>query len=300
MSFPATDATRVIKELQYVLQTNRTAFPATPTFINAGCIQDFTPNSDMNANVKRKLGSPDIYKVRKTGERFNFDIAFSPVDRVLLSKGINLKSADPTDNRDQILGFLLSQEMNEAGTLTEKYVTAIGCQCDSTTIDVTLEDVSVSQSWVAYDVPAPSLTPGISTPTYASPITANPWNGLDGGLNPFTWNSEIKQILSFSVTSANNINQTQVLGNANVFATNPTLRDITFSFDVPYEDNDMILDEESMTGRTMELKLNSDAKLVFGNAFITNHTTTFSATSSDITMYSFSGVAQSLLVDAIP
>ena len=300
MSFPASDSTKIIKELQYVLQTTRTAFPATPTFINAGCIQDFTPNSDMNVNVKRKLGSADIYKVRKTGERFNFDIAFSPVDRTLISKGINLKGADVTHNRDQILGFLLSQEMNEAGTLTEKFITPIGCQCDSTTIDVTLEDVAVTQSWIAYDVPAPSLTSGISTPTFASGITANPWNGLDGGANPFTWNAEVKQILNFSVTSANNINPVQVVGNANVFASNPTLRDITFSVDVPYEDNDMILDEENVTGRAMVLKINTDTKLTFTNAFLTNHTETISATSSDIKMLTFNGVAQSLLVEDDP
>ena len=300
MSFPASDSTKIIKELQYVIQTIRTAIPDTPTFINAGCIQDFTPNSDMNANVKRKLGSADIYKVRKTGERFNFDIAFSPVDRTLISKGINLKGADATHNRDQILGFLLSQEMNEAGSLAEKYIIPIGCQCDSTTIDVTLEDVAVSQSWIAYDIAPPSTTHGLTTPTFASPISANPWNGLDGGNNPFSWNAEVKQILSFSVTSANNINQTQVVGNANVFATNPTLRDITFTVDVPYEDNDMILDEESMTGRAMELVINADTKLTFTNAFLTNHTETISATSSDIKMLTFNGVAQSLLVEDIP
>ena len=35
----------------------------------------------------RMLGSPDLYKVIKTGERFSFDITFNPVDKSLLSKG---------------------------------------------------------------------------------------------------------------------------------------------------------------------------------------------------------------------
>ena len=81
------------------------------------------------------LGSEDIYKVIKTGERYSYDIAYNPIDKVLLEMGINLTG---TNNRYQSVTMLISQLMNVTGTLTEKYILMKGSQCDTTTIDVTL------------------------------------------------------------------------------------------------------------------------------------------------------------------
>ena len=38
--------------------------------------------------------------------------------------------------------------MNVTGTLTEKYILMKGSQCATTTIDVTLEAVGVTQTWI--------------------------------------------------------------------------------------------------------------------------------------------------------
>ena len=77
MSFPVTTSLKVIKPLQYVEEVTRGTTPTSPTFINAGPIQEFTPNTETNAVKYRMLGSPDLYKVIKTGERFSFDITFT-------------------------------------------------------------------------------------------------------------------------------------------------------------------------------------------------------------------------------
>ena len=136
--------------------------PTSPTFINAGPIQEFTPNTETNAVNYRMLGSPDLYKVIKTGERFSFDITYNPIDLDLVSYGVNLSG---TKNRDKTLTFLLSQSMypGTGAVLTEHYIKAVGCSCDSTSIDISLEAVSVSQTWIANDIPIPTVTPGIGT-----------------------------------------------------------------------------------------------------------------------------------------
>lgn len=303
MSVPISTGIRVVKDLQATVQTVRDTIPASPVFTMVGNTQEWTPNSDMNAVIRRRLASPSIYKVSKTGERFNFDINYTPVDKTYLSYGINLPADDPTFNRDKILAFLISQQMNNSGTLVEKYMVAKGCQCDQTSIDVTIEDCAVSQTWIALDIPLPNstlATVGITgTPTFATPISAEPFHGISGGTNPFTWNAAAKQIMGFSANVANNITQVQVLGNPLVYAAEPVMQDVTFTLDMLYEDEVMTGDCESLTPRAMEMKLSATVKLVFTNAYLTNYSETLSATSSDAKMYSFNGVAEKVLVTTV-
>ena len=300
MSFPVTTSLRVVKPLQYVLESVRGVTPSSPTFVNAGPIQDFTPNTDTNSVNYRQLGSADLYKVIKTGERFSFDITFNPIDRVLLSKGINLDTQDPTHNRDQSLTFLLSQEMNNAGTLQEHYIIPRGCSCDSTSIDISLEAVSVSQTWIANDIPIPSTTHGLSgTPTFAGPITATPWTGITAGQNTLTHNSNTYVLRSFSCTVNHNTDQIQPLGEANVFATIPTIRDISGSFDVLHKDNALSTDAEAVVARPATVRLSTDTKLTFTDFYLTSYNESISATSTEAKQLSYNFVAKSVLCEAI-
>ena len=49
MSFPVTTSLRVVKPLQYVVETTRGVTPTSPTLVNAGPIQEFTPNTETNS-----------------------------------------------------------------------------------------------------------------------------------------------------------------------------------------------------------------------------------------------------------
>ena len=299
MSFPVTTSLRVIKPLQWVLETTRGTTPNSPVFANAGPIQEFTPNTETNSVNYRMLGSPDLYKVLKTGERFNFDIMFNPIDKTLLSKGVNLDTVDVTHNRDQSLTFLLSQQMNNAGVLAEFYIVAKGCSCDSTTVDISLDAVSVSQSWIANDINIPSIVSGLTTPTFASAITASPWTGLTAGSNSMTHNGNDYVLRSFSCTVNHNTDQIQPIGESNVFATIPTIRDITGSFDVLHEDNNLSTDTEAVTPRDATVRLSTDTKMTFTDMYLTSYNETISATATEAKTLSYSFVAKSVVVEAI-
>ena len=299
MSFPVTTVTRVVKPLQWVKETIRGTTPTSPTFINAGPIQEFTPNTETNSVNYRMLGSPDLYKVIKTGERFNFDIMFNPIDRVLMSKGINLDSEDVTNNRDQSLTFLMSQQMNNAGVLAEYYIKAVGCSCDSTTIDISLDAVSVSQSWIANEIPIPATAHGLTTPTFASAITGTPWTGLTAGSNSLTHNGNDYVLRSFSCTVNHNTDQIQPIGESNVFATIPTIRDISGSFDVLHESNALSTDAESVVARAATVNLSLDTKLTFTDFYLTSYNETISATATEAKTLSYNFVAKSVVCEAI-
>ena len=301
MSFPVTTSLRVIKPLQYVVETTRGTTPSSPTFINAGPIQEFTPNTETNSVNYRMLGSPDLYKVIKTGERFSFDITFNPIDKNLLSKGVNLDTQDVSHNRDQTLTFLMSQQMypGTGSALTEHYIKATGCSCDSTSIDISLEAVNVTQTWIANDIPIPTTTSGVTTPTYASAITATPWTGLAAGSSSLTHNSNTYILRGFSCTVSHNTDQFQPIGEANVFATIPTIRDISGSFDVLHKDNTLQTDTENVTPRAATVKLSADTKLTFTDFYLTSYNETISATATEAKTISYNFVAKSVLCEAV-
>ena len=259
MSFPITTSLRVLKPPQYVVETVRGTTPASPTFVKCGPIQEFTPNLETNSVTYRQLGSPDLYKVCKTGERFSFDMAFSPVNRNFMSFGINLASEDPTYNRDKSLTIMLTQELNNAGTLSEAWIVATGCTCDSTSIDISNDAVNVSQTWIANDIPLPVFTNPFTTPTYdTTPLTGCPWNGTSAGDNILVHNSNEYVLRAFSCTVSQNTDQFQPLGTANVFATTPTIRDISGSFDVVHENSLLATDCENVTARAATVRLSTD------------------------------------------
>lgn len=295
MSFPVTTSLKVVKPLQYVVETVRGTTPTSPTFLSAGPVQEFTPNTETNAVNYRMLGSPDLYKVMKTGERFSFDITFNPIDKVLLSKGVNLTG---TDNRDQTLTFVMTQSMNNAGTLAEAWIVARGCSCDSTSVDISLESVNVSQTWIANDIPIPVFADPFQTPTYANAITGTPWTGIAAGSKSLTYNSVQYVLRGFSMTVSHNTDQFQPIGEANVFATIPTIRDISGSFDVLHQDMTLQTDCEAVTARTASVKLSSDTKITFTDMYLTSYNETISATATEAKTLSFNFVAKSALVEA--
>jgi tail tube protein len=240
------------------------------------------------------LGSEDIYKVIKTGERYSFDIAYNPIDTVLLEMGINLSG---THNRYQSVTMLLSQMMNVTGTLTEKYILMKGCQCGTTTIDVTLEAVGVTQTWIPSDITTPAVSAGIGTPTYAAPITASPWTGINGGATSLTFNgSNTTRLRNFSVTIDNNIDEIQPIGSSQVAWAQPTTRDITGTFDVIYENDSFLADTKTTTARTMSYVLDSvgPSTLTFTDVYLKEYNESISATSTEAKTQSFAWRAQAV------
>jgi hypothetical protein len=296
MSYPVTTSLLVQKPLQYVKEVTRGTTPTSPTFLSAGAIQDWTPSMTTNSIDYRMLGSEDIYKVIKTGERFSFDIAYNPIEKGLLEYGINLSG---TNDRYDSVSMLISQLMNVTGTNTEKFILMKGCQCASTTIDVTLEAVGVTQTWIPSDITTPATTAGIGTPVYASAITATPWTGINGGANSLTFNaSNTTKVRNFSVTIDNNIDEIQPIGSSTVMWAQPTTRDITGTFDVIYENDNFLADAKTVTARAMTYVLDTTGPttLTFTDVYLKEYNESISATSTEAKTQSFAWRAKSVTI----
>jgi hypothetical protein len=297
LSYPVTTSLLTVKNLQFVKEVTKNTTPLSPTFIAAGPIQDWSPSLSTNSVDYRMLGSEDIYKVIKTGERYSFDIVYNPIDSTLLQYAINLTG---TNNRYHSLSMLISQQMNNAGTLTEKFILMKGAQCATTTIDITLEAVGVSQTWIPNDITTPATTAGIGTPVYAPAMTLTPWTGIAGGAGALTFNAQnATRVRNFSVTIDNNIDQIQPVGSSNVEWAQPTTRDITGTFDVIYNDDTFLADAKTVTARTMSYQLNSTGPvtLTFTDAYLKEYNETISATSTEVKTQSFAFRAKSVSIN---
>lgn len=303
-----TTSLRVIKPLQHIEEVTRGTTPTDATFVFSAPVTDFSPNVNVNNAIYRKLGSPDFAKSSLTGNFFQFDISYQPIDRILLSKGINLDTEDATHNREQSLSFVLSQQMDNAGALAEYYIVPKGCSCDSTTIDVSHEAVAVSQTWIANDIPLPNTDPNHASlalgaaPTFATDPGTACWTGITSGSSPLTHNAINSYVpRAFSVTVSHNTDQIQALGSTGILATIPTTRDISGSFDILHDDASFGLqtDLENHTPRAMTYNLSTDTKLTFTDVYLTDMSESISATSTEAKMQSWSFVAKSVVCEAI-
>lgn len=189
---------------------------------------------------------------------------------------------------------------NSAGTLVEQYQIAKGCSISSVTINVNSgEVVTVDSDWIANDISNWSTTSGLTTPTYATALTATPWSTVTTGANPLSWNSQNYDVRNFSCTINQNPDRIQVVGQTGTTWIQPTIREITFEMDVVWKDTTLQTDAKSHTPRTMTFNLNSvgPTTLTFTEAQIEDYDETVSADSTEAKVTTYSGYAKSVSIN---
>jgi|SRR5687767_8341921 len=300
MALAVTTSLKVVEEPQWIKETTFATIPTTGTMQHGGPIKTFSYSVETNAVDYRKLGSPDLYKILKLGERFMLDINFQPIDKTLICKAINLLEDDATDNREQSLTWYFSQMMNNAGVLAEFFVVAKGCLPNTVTIDISNEAVDVSINYTVSDIPVPSMTDPLDPAVVlASDITADPWTGLSGGANSISWNAANYKLRAFSTTINQNVDEVQAIGDALVFAAFPTIREIGFNFDVVHANNNISTDARAVTARAMVVKLHSTlAKLTYTDAYAVAYNEEISATDTSVKTISYQGRAKKVVAAA--
>lgn len=297
MSLAVTTSLKVVEEPQWILEATFATIPLTGDMVHGGPIKTFSYTVETNAQDYRKLGSPDLYKILKLGERFTLDVNFQPIDRVLICKAINLLEDDATDNREQSITWYFSQMMNNAGVLAEFFVVAKGCLPNSVTIDLSNEAVDVTIGYTVSEIPVPNMTDPVDPAVNrAVDITAAPWTGLSGGANSITWNGTAYKLRAFSTTINQNVDEVQAIGDALVFAAFPTIREIAFNFDVVHANNNISTDARAVTARAMIVKLHSTlAKLTYADAYAVSYNEEISATDTSVKTISYQGRAKSVI-----
>jgi Phage tail tube protein len=296
VSYPITTSLNVVKELQWVKEVTRGTTPNAPTFA-AIPTQEFNPVPSIENIKYRKLGSPDLYKGIKVREIYDFSLTYAPIDSTLLQAMINLTG---TNNRDNSFTFVISQLHNNAGTLTEMFQIARGCSVDNVTINVESgEVVMIESEWIANSLSDWATTSGLTTPTFASALTATPWSTVTTGTSPLIWNSLSYDVRNFSCSISQNPDRVQVIGQTQTTWIQPTIREIEFEMDVVWKDTTLQADTKSHTPRTMTFQINSVAPtiLTFTEATLEEYEEPVSADSTDAKVITYTGYAKSVSVN---
>jgi hypothetical protein len=291
MSFPVSTSLKVVK--------HGWAEEATPGVLASSAAfqpiitNEFTPSVNINNVEAVALGSPFIYLIQKVGERYRVAVNFMPHEIKVLEYGINTSG---TRNRDKSLTFGLSQMLNSAGTLTEQYAFAKGCQCDSMTVTGTNERVSVTSEWVALNYTTWAAVHGLpGTPTWVALDSATmiPWTGLTGGTDPIQWNAAAQKVRGYSVTVNNSIDEVQFIGDSQLSYAQPTTHRNTVTLDIVYKDDTLISDVKTLTPRVAKIKLATGVFITLTNCVLEAFDETTSADSTEAKTISYSGKAVS-------
>lgn len=308
MSYVLTGGWNVVKPFQYIEETEFGVTPSSsPTFQFPGPVVDINDSQEAQAIKYRQIGSRDMYAMIRTGELYNFDVTFNPINAILLDYAINLPPPHGTAARNigKSLTFLTSQLVNG----TEMYKFYKGCRADSIDISISSDSaVEVSISYQARDITTPSTSPGLSTPTFVQTgLTGGdiPWTNLTPGSGPFLLGEDGDEIVvdtpSFSCSITNNLERVKPNGDMIVKFVEPTLRDITFEFDTFYKDTALISDQKALERiDSMVYKLSDDTAMYFKDVFLETMSASDATSATEPKILSFTGTARSVEVDEFP
>ena len=294
MSLIPTSSSQVTRQVQYYAETNGYAQPVTnPTFVNAGVISNVSFGLNVDHEVVRIQGSRKQYADVLMGTEGTVTLDYRLLDTKLLRYAI----LDPAGSGTigEPLAMLFARLINGV----EEFRLAQGGISESATITLDRFPMVSQQfyftkisAWMTMAQLKTALgITGTGTPTFAGPITDEPWThllGTDGDSSAVTVNGDPANVAKMTVTVNNNLLKEKPLGFKNVrfvqagnkvvtVSIEPFLYDNTF-FDVV---NDFTLSTVVLrlkaTTPTVDLtvtgvKFNSydDKSDAAGNDFITN------------------------------
>ena len=290
MSLTPSSVVDVTRQVQYTLESTYGTTPTSPTLINAGAIQDINDTTDITAKRYRVLGSEDIYKGLLCGELYAFELKYTPSTTTFPKLGLD---AGQVASISVVVGYNLNG--------VENFVTFKGCKTDKIDIEITPDDMMITQNFICQNVTTPSTSHGLgASTTFASTFSGTPLCGPDTGSNPLTINSLNYDCIRFHTSISRNLDARRVIGSTKIAYLVSTTRDIDVDFDILYTDTVTLADVKTLTARSASMVLNQTGPktLSFTNLQLESSKFDLSAESNELFIRSFSGFAQSVSLTA--
>ena len=290
MSLSPSSVVDVTRQVQYVVESTYGTTPTSPTLINAGAIQDINDTTDITAKRYRVLGSEDIYKGLLCGELYAFELKYNPATTTFPKIGLD---AGQVASISLVVGYKLNA--------VENFVTFKGCKTDKIDIEITTDDMVVTQNFICQNVTTPSTSHGLGASTsFAANFSGTPLCAPDTGSNPLTINSLNYDCIRFHVSVARNLDARRVIGLSKIKYLVSTTRDIDVDFDIIYTDTVTLADVKTLTARTASMVLNQTGPktISFTDLQLESSKFELSSDSNELFMRSFSGFAATVSLTA--
>jgi len=239
IAFPLTHAGTATNPFAFTNETTfRTKKTASPVYTAVAITQDITPSFDGKNLDVRQAGSHLLYGAQNAGVDYGFTVAVHPKDTPFLKYGTEPPNyVTPAGTSAESLQFvtIYKQATGTAGML-DHYMFFLGCKPDTTTISVSAQSlVEASMTWGVGEIPPPSSSSGLTTPTFPTfaSITGPVFQDSDGGTKPLTINSVPYAVNPFSITWNNNLIRDAFNGSGLVDALTVGAISITGSLSTP-------------------------------------------------------------------
>jgi len=306
IGFPVTSDQRTQKMLQYLPEvTYGTLITASPSYNDFSVARIYNAQWNNVMEAYRRMGSRNIYKKKLLRVENVWNSQWSPVDTAVIRYGTENgnTTASLAGTLDKSLQFTKSWMQNNAGTLTEHYQHRLGNKIDSITINCALGMVECSANWIARQIQKPVTTAngGLTSPTFATPTTADPWGHTDGaGASvPLVIDGVNYPCKAFSATVNNNMDGVDINGSKFIEALEPTIKGVTVTFEVVRgKDLNLEDDIDTFVADAASYLLFPAKTLTLTNLALTNLTDDFNSASTSVGTLVFAGTADDITVTA--
>jgi hypothetical protein len=283
----------VVKIPQYVEEASIGVPPASPVFKAVGNLTTLAVSRTAQALDSRWVGSRDLQNEILLGVEHGIDLTYIPADVTFMKYGTEL----PVGTGTSATSLAIIESVYLDGV--EKYIEFLGCLCDKISVKISrAAGISVTQSFfpkIAVDYAA-SLQAPITTPTYATVPSVEPWTGISSGADPLTWNSVSYPIKEFNFDVNQNVIKLETNGTTSFEYAAPGNRDISFSFSTWNKDGVLLGDMTALTDRTMVYTMavvaGTTYLATFNNATIRDYKWTQAAGTNDFVMEAWTGKAR--------
>lgn len=300
MSYVPTGIWQVQKLIQRTVETTYGAKKtSSPSFTNVGSRVYLKENTKAAVERYRKEGSRDIYKMLKYGELYSISLRFGIFDTAMLRYGMELPNGAGTI--EESLQFLYSKLLNNSGALLEKFKFYLGARCDQTEIVVNGGAYEVTQNYIVSDILAWNAAHGLTTPTYASVPTGDPWNVLTGGSSQLSLGGTAYDTDNAKITVKNRLEAIRPNGETKIKMLWPTNRDIDFEFEGWLKDDteqDWVRNLTNLASAYYRLNSSGPKDITFTNLKFDDHEVSEGAVDNKHTKFKIKGSAEQVTVTA--
>jgi Phage tail tube protein len=246
LAYPLTGAWEVLMPFCSTPEvTYRTTPTASPAFTAWAVVEDVSITEGDEEIDVRQIGSNDLYGMVTAFHNYGFSMKVHPFAITQLQYGSEKPVGAGTSFES--LSFALKYRQAEGTSAMNTYYRLFkGCKMNQLTISVSAKGlVECDTDWIVGEVTVASqaANAGLTTPTFPTfaSITSAPISNLDGGNNPFTFNSLPRPVQEFSITWNNNLIPDAFAGSGYLDALTTGQREVTGTFTTPVG-NDLVLE----------------------------------------------------------
>lgn len=304
IGYHVTSDQRTVKMQQFTVEATYGVTPtASPSFTDFSVSRVYNAQWNNVMEAYRRMASRNIYKKRLLRREAVWNAQWSPVDQVMIRRATENgnQAATLAGTIDESLSFLESWMQNSGGSLVEHFRLRTGTKIDSLTINAALGMVECSANMISREIKKPVTTAdaGLTTPTYATPTSADPYTHNEGGgaSVPLVIDGAYYPSKAFSVTVNNNMDGVDINGSKFIEALEPTIKGVTVSFEV-VKGKDLNLEDdiETFVVDSASYLLTAGKTVTLTNLALTNLTDDFNSGSTNASTLVFAGTADDLTV----